>query len=421
MGVDVAAKQTVLQMPTGLCALPAKWSWGRLEELCDGVFDCPHSTPKLTNTGPYIVRTQDILTGTFLADSAAHVSDETYRERITRATPRRGDLLYSREGTYFGIAAEVPADVRVCLGQRMVLIRPRETIVNFRFLRYWLNSPMMSSYVNGFRDGSVAERLNLPTIRSLPILIPSRREQGAIADVLGALDDKVAVNDRIATTYEAILRSYFVELRIDVDPDPSSAIAASELVEFNPKLNAPQGADAVYLDMAAVPTDRATVSAWSRRAPKSGTRVVNGDTVMARITPCLENGKTAFIDFMHDAEVGIGSTEFIVMRARPGIPIHLPYFLARSARFRNNAVQNMVGSSGRQRVASAQLVNFPVSRPGSETLSAFGATASITFDHMRTLAGESRSLAELRDTLLPKLLSGEIRVRDAEKVVEDVT
>ncbi len=166
MTVSASAGDAMLRVSEKLRDFPENWSWGRLEDLCKGIYDCPHSTPRIITTGPYVVRTQDILTGVFLIDSAAHVSEETYRERTMRAVPGRGDLLYSREGTYFGIAAEVPSGVRVCLGQRMVLIRPDEEVMDFRFLRYWLNSPVMAAYIHGFRDGSVAERLNLPTIRS---------------------------------------------------------------------------------------------------------------------------------------------------------------------------------------------------------------------------------------------------------------
>jgi type I restriction enzyme S subunit len=81
----------------------------------------------------------------------------------------------------------------------------------------------------------------------------------------------------------------------------------------------------------------------------------------------------------------------------------------------------MVGSSGRQRVNAGQLVDFALRKPDSESLSGFGAIASKVFAHMGSLTNESRNLIQLRDTLLPKLMSGEIRVRDAEKVVEDVT
>ena len=168
----------ILHMPLGSLQRPHGRDWVRLDEICHGIYDCPHSTPELTDYGPLLARSQDIRTGVFRWESAAHVSEQTYAERIARAEPRPGDILYSREGTYFGIAAEIPVEKKVCLGQRMVLIRPRPQELNSRFLRYWLNSPTLFDHILGFRDGSVAERLNMPTILELPVPIffrePSR-------------------------------------------------------------------------------------------------------------------------------------------------------------------------------------------------------------------------------------------------------
>ncbi len=149
-----------LHTPSLAKSLPAEWNWLRLDEVCEGIFDCPHSTPVITDEGPLMARSQDIRTGGFRIEKAAHVSEETYKERIRRAKPEYGDLLYSREGTYFGIAAEVPPNTDICLGQRMVLLRPRSSVVSSRFLKYWLNSPILGSHVHGHRDGTVAERLN---------------------------------------------------------------------------------------------------------------------------------------------------------------------------------------------------------------------------------------------------------------------
>lgn len=160
MAGDPVVENKPLHLPSSFNDLPARWSWLRLDDACDGVFDCPHSTPKLVNAGPIVVRSQDIITGVFRMEEAARVSEESYKERTSRVVPARGDLLYSREGTYFGIAAEVPERTRVCLGQRMVLIRPKSRVVDFRFLRHWLNSPIMASHIHGFRDGTVAERLS---------------------------------------------------------------------------------------------------------------------------------------------------------------------------------------------------------------------------------------------------------------------
>src|SRR5207249_319534 len=100
-----------LHTPSTIEALPDKWSWSRLDDACEGVYDCPHSTPMLTESGPLVVRSQDVRSGVLRTEEAGHVSEQTYYERISKAEPRYGDLLYSREGTYFGIAAEVPQGV----------------------------------------------------------------------------------------------------------------------------------------------------------------------------------------------------------------------------------------------------------------------------------------------------------------------
>src|SRR3990172_6386355 len=180
MAGESVAESKPLHLPSTVGDLPTRWAWLRLDDACDGVFDCPHSTPTLVDSGPLVVRSQDIITGVFRTEQAARVSEETYKERTSRVVPARGDLLYSREGTYFGIAAEVPERTRVCLGQRMVLIQPKRDVVDFRFLCHWLNSPIMASHIHGYRDGTVAERLNLPTIRALPVLVPPLPEQRAV-------------------------------------------------------------------------------------------------------------------------------------------------------------------------------------------------------------------------------------------------
>src|ERR1700674_1455198 len=224
-----------LHVPKTGDGFPKDWRWERLDEVCSGTFDCPHSTPLLTADGPFVARSQDIRSGIFRMKEAGHVSERTYQERISRAEPNRGDLLYSREGTYFGIAAEVPQDVRVCLGQRMVLLRPDNRKVDFRFLRYWLNSPVMTRHIHGYRDGTVAERLNLPTIRALPVALPPLSEQRAIARLLGALDDKIELNRWMDVTLEAmaqaLFKSCFVELTQDRLPEGWRAGTLSDVAE----------------------------------------------------------------------------------------------------------------------------------------------------------------------------------------------
>ncbi len=193
-----------------------------------------------------------------------------------------------------------------------------------------------------------------------------------------------------------------------------------EYFELNPKCARPNVEEPVYLDMQKLPTSELLVSDWERRPAKGGARFMNGDTLLARITPCLENGKAGYVDFLEDGEVALGSTEYIVFRSRPAVPRELAYFLVTSSRFRTMAIQHLVGTSGRQRLSANDVAAFTVRRVNSETLTEWGQFASPLVEHLGSLRDENRTLANIRDALLPRLMSGELRVRDAEKVVENV-
>ena len=165
-----------------------------------------------------------------------------------------------------------------------------------------------------------------------------------------------------------------------------------------------------------MPTNGHCPNEWTRRTVGSGMKFVNGDTLVARITPCLENGKTAFVDFLSDGEVAWGSTEYIVLRPKQPLPPIFAYCLARSDHFRDYAIQNMTGTSGRQRVASTAMDHYRFPAPSPILAQEFGKFADALFASVRAAGNESRRLAALRDYLLPKLLSGEVRVRAADQL-----
>jgi type I restriction enzyme S subunit len=132
-----------------------------------------------------------------------------------------------------------------------------------------------------------------------------------------------------------------------------------DLVEVNPREKVPRGAFVPTLDMAAVPAWSRKHLPFQRKAAGGGTRFRNGDTLVARITPCLENGKTCQVSDLADGEVGVGSTEFVALRAIPEeTDPDFIFYLARSDPFRDYAIQRMTGTSGRQRVSSALIADF---------------------------------------------------------------
>ena len=164
--------------------------------------------------------------------------------------------------------------------------------------------------------------------------------------------------------------------------------------------------------MSQLSTSGAFPSGWELKPFSGGMRFTNGDTLLARITPCLENGKTAYINFLDDGEIAFGSTEYIVLAPKAGIPPEYLYCLARYPSFVEYAVKNMNGSSGRQRVSADTIGQFVMPRPNDSAMKTFENIVSVMFSQMKNNSLENIKLASLRDSLLPKLMSGEIDVSD---------
>lgn len=143
-----------------------------------------------------------------------------------------------------------------------------------------------------------------------------------------------------------------------------TTVRAADFIEFNPRLSLKKGVVATKVAMEKLQPFTKKIPAAELAEFAGGSKFCNGDTIMARITPCLENGKTAFVDFLKDGEIAFGSTEFIVMRARAGVSDpQFVYYLATSPAFRNIAIKSMVGSSGRQRVQQGVLDELELTVP----------------------------------------------------------
>src|SRR5690554_4445236 len=155
----------------------------------------------------------------------------------------------------------------------------------------------------------------------------------------------------------------------------SADIKITDFVEFNPKRNLKKGSITPFVDMAALSVDGRDVTEIGEREFKgSGSKFANGDTLFARITPCLENGKTAKVSGLPEGVTAAGSTEFIVMAAKePKYDEDYVYYLARLPEFRSYAQARMEGTSGRQRVPWQSLIEFEFNFPKKEKRKEIGA------------------------------------------------
>lgn len=440
-----------LHIPETAKTVRSEGSWSHLEEKCIGIFDCPHSTPNYTEDGPLVARSQDIRSGVFRAERAAHVSDKTYRDRTARAIPAYGDLLYSREGTYFGIAAEVPRDLEVCLGQRMVLIRPNPNVLNCRYLKYWLNSPFLQAYIHGLRDGSVAERLNLSTIRRLPVCLHSLEEQQAIACILGALDDKIELNRRMNETLEAMAQAIFKSWFVDFDPVCAKDAGQQPLglkreiaslfpdsFEDSELGSIPKGwrvgtledlaeinswtlgkrdrlEDIDYIEISQVTCGEiATITRYSRGTEpgRARRRLRHGDTAISMVRP----DRGAYFLAIDPSPTLIASTGFAVLTAHEGRWAFV-HVLTTRKNF-GEELGRLADGGAYPAIRPEVIADRPVAIPSSFQLTAaFEEIVQPIFLRSDKGRQETRTLAAMRDALLPKLISGQLRVPDAELIV----
>lgn len=384
-----------------------------------GPFGSAIKADQYSSTGVPVVRGQNIRAGKDLDTRDLVFVPEELAVKLKRSMVHEGDLVFPHRGAIGSVG--LVAGQSFLLSSSMMKLTVDRTKADPAFILYYFRGPgHRELMIRASTVGTPGIAQPLSSLRDIDLNLPPVALQRAIANVLSVLDDKIAANTKLATTAEALLRLEFRRLGIDREPAVDKAIILQDLIHLNPARPKPNEENPVYVDMARLPTAGFAISRWTRRPPSGGVRFANGDTVMARITPCLENGKVGYIDFLGSDEVGIGSTEYIVMRSREdaGVPLQLAYFLARSPRFHSYAIQQMVGTSGRQRVGAKDLNGFRLTAPDAGELARFGAIAGPLFRRVRAATDESTRLAATRDAILPALISGRLTVRGAETTVE---
>ena len=275
----------------------------------------------------------------------------------------------------------------------------------YKILRFWNNDVFENCF--GVLESIRAAVQDPPPQQSAPNGLTTATPPQGGSD--WSVERARAYLDRMPQHLADLFPDRLVDSELGPIPEGWEVVPLPEIIAINPTRSLQKGEVAPYLDMANMPTRGHAPDILIDRPFGSGMRFANGDTLVARITPCLENGKTAYVDFLKDGEVGWGSTEYMVMRPKLPLPNEFAYCLARSVSFREFAIQNMTGTSGRQRVPAMALSQFLLPSPPKQTAAIFGRVAQPLFARASEAVRESRALAALRDALLPKLISGEIR------------
>ncbi len=167
----------------------------------------------------------------------------------------------------------------------------------------------------------------------------------------------------------------------------------SDIAFINPVERLPKGLVAKKVSMDKLQPFYRDIPSYEMEPFTGGTKFKNGDTIMARITPCLENGKIAKINVLNEGEVGFGSTEFIVFRAKEDTDEDYLYYLISSSLVREPAIKSMVGSSGRQRVQTSVIENLEIRIPSYEGEQKIGGVLRLLDDRINLNTRINENLA----------------------------
>ncbi|BBL65185.1 restriction endonuclease subunit S [Methanosarcina mazei] len=326
---------------------------------------------------------------------------------------KNNDIVYSTVRPiqrHYGFIVNPQENLVVSTG--FAVIEAKEHLSEPLFIYYFLTSDEIVETLDVIAEASTSAYPSLKPsdIETLDIFLPPLPEQHAIASVLSSLDDKIDLLHRQNKTLEAMAETLFRQWFVEEADEEWKTGKLGDIADINPTYKLKKGDVSSYLDMKNLNTSTFNPEGWCKRGFSSGMKFKNGDTLLARITPCLENGKTCYVDFLDEDEIGWGSTEYIVIRMKNPFHPFISYILAKDKDFRDFAISSMSGSSGRQRAQAGLIKEYGIKLPPFPLIEEINIQLAGIVPKLENNAKQIRTLEKLRDTLLPKLMSGEVRV-----------
>ena len=366
---------------------------------------------ELSGTGFAIVRAGDISDSTVVLNPEDHISPD-YRQAIGDKIARPGDVLLTTKGTV-GRRAIFPTGLcAAAYSPQICYFRTRPDTLLPRYFYYWLGAAEFNGQASHLQHSTdMAPYISLSQLSLTTITVPPLPEQQAIAEVLGALDDKIAANRALITRSRELVQSVFARHANGLPFQPLSSVA-----EINANSIEPAAGKFRYIDISSVADGdyfQPTQLDWRDAPSRARRRVQFGDTIWSTVRPNLR----AHALVLEDSQDLVASTGLATITARSG-DFAFVFAATDTPGFADHLISNATGSAY-PAVSAAALAAAPVPQFDQKRNAAFEKSAAPLLLLSASATQESRTLASLRDTLLPALMSGRLRVRDAEKQVEE--
>jgi type I restriction enzyme S subunit len=407
--------------------------------------------------GVVVLRSSNIRNGRLDLSNPSFTDENHYDERSKRARIQAGDLVITREAP-MGEVCLIPDNLRCCLGQRMVMLRPDSSKCHGKYLLYALQSKRVQNQIKSHEGtGSTVSNLRIPVLKELAIPSPSIEKQKAIAHILGTLDDKIELNRKTNETLEAMAKALFKSWFVDFDPVRAKAEGRptglpAEISDLFPDSFEDSELGEIPSGWRVHPlSDIFSIQGGSQPPAKTFVDFPgNGYVRLLQIRDFLGDNHLTFVPESKNLRI-VGEDDVLIGRYGSGSGKFMEDSLGRPLRGLSGAInvavvntlprqknmieliycmvlsgwfyRQIVGGSSRAvqagfRKEDLDLIPFPT--PPNSILDAFQEIGSKFWHRTKALDIQAKSLCQIRDALLPKLISGEIRIPDAEKLLEEV-
>ncbi len=376
-----------------------------LQDVCELIVDCPHTSAKDEGVGYPLIRTPNVGRGRLILTDVHRVSQDVYERRVSRAVPRQGDLILAREAPA-GNVAIVPPGIEVCLGQRTMLLRPDSSFVVPEYLNYYLNAPEQRDRMLRLANGATVSHINVADIRNMPVQLPSRGEQSKVAELLNVLDDKIDLNNRLNDYLLELISSVFAHrFSSNVNTTDLKNVLSISTKALKPQEHASEIWE--HYSIPAFDEKHRPIFEPASEIKSNKYQIDNECILISKLNPST---KRIWMPYC-SSNNAVCSTEFIVYR--PYLKEYKSFYYAAidSPGFTNYLLEHVSGSTGsRQRAQPKDTLHYLMPNPSNEEIKNFCTFADPIYRHVQINEQQTAKLELLRDTLLPKLMSGEIDV-----------
>lgn len=389
----------------------SEWRENRLEDITKLIIDCPHSTPKWKNDGVIVLRTQNIRNGRLDLSSPSYTDFDGYKSRIKRAIPSANDIVLTREAP-MGEVCLIPDGLKCCLGQRMVLIRADEEELNSEFLLYSFQAPYLREQILWNEGtGTTVSNIRIPSIKDFVIKYPNPKEQKEIAKTLSNLDQKITLlrqqNQTMEELAQTLFERWFVEFEFPNENDEPYKCSGGKMVESELG-EIPEGWRVGKLsELLEIKYGKDHKHLSEGRYPVYGSggimRYVSKSLYDQPSILLPRKGTLSNVFYLNQPFWSV-DTMFYSKIKREEYGKYCFQLLKRV-----NLSLMDVGSAVPSLTTNV-LNGMDILIPAMDVAKQFEETLSSLFNKMKTNHEEIQTLTQLRGTLLPKLMSGELKV-----------